>query len=487
MKKWETLQLGAVLILGLSLRLLAACQKDFWFDEAVSFAFARQSLPDLLTAAAADNHPPFYYLFLHFWMKLNRSEFFLRLPSIVFGTTSVCLVYLLGKKLAGKKAGLLSSTLFALSPLHVYFSAEARMYSLLTFLILIGFYSFLKILKKPTFLSGLLFTACCLASLYTHYFSIIFFLGLDLFLFTVKARLKKQLFLLIFCQALAGVIFLGLFASFLASPHPKPWAFSPLVGIPATFASFVIGGLGQVTQRAYLLAPANPLTVKFLFVSAIAFLSLIFLKGLLVKFNLENRRLLLVVLFFPLALASLAHYFHPLYSPRTFTAFSFPFYLFLALGLESFPKSLALKLKTTATALLFSVVLVQNFYRPFKPTEIKQTTDFLRENAQKSDVLAHTSLFSYHSFLYYLPEFKSQYLILPSDLTRQTTDIIGGTPKPVTEIRETKGRIWLVVDPEGTRRQDLAEIQKELSHRSLSATRNIGGLTTFLYSPISSP
>ena len=66
------------------------------------------------------------------------------MPSVIFGILTIYLVYLIGKELFNKKVGLIAGALLATSGLHVYYSQEARMYSLVALLVSYLVYLFLK-------------------------------------------------------------------------------------------------------------------------------------------------------------------------------------------------------------------------------------------------------------------------------------------------------------------------------------------------------
>lgn len=53
-----------VFVLGLGLHLAGAFHGNIWFDESYSVALARHPLPELLSMAATDVHPPAYYVML---------------------------------------------------------------------------------------------------------------------------------------------------------------------------------------------------------------------------------------------------------------------------------------------------------------------------------------------------------------------------------------------------------------------------------------
>jgi len=133
-----------VLFLSFILRIISLNQ-SLWLDEATSAIVTKMSWMDMFVKFLPnDFHPPLYYILLKLWSFLfGYSEISLRLPSVVFGVATVYLVYLIGKRIANKNIGILASLFLATSGLHVYYSQEARMYSLATFLVSSCVYFFL--------------------------------------------------------------------------------------------------------------------------------------------------------------------------------------------------------------------------------------------------------------------------------------------------------------------------------------------------------
>jgi hypothetical protein len=129
----------ALVLLAFTLRTHQLAQKSLWLDEAFSVWISDQPLPDLLSwTVRIDQHPPLYYLVLRAWAFLGgrfasptARAFWVRLPSAAFGTLTVAVFYALGRRFADRPAGLLAALLLALSPFHVWFGQEARMYALL--------------------------------------------------------------------------------------------------------------------------------------------------------------------------------------------------------------------------------------------------------------------------------------------------------------------------------------------------------------------
>lgn len=176
MPKWASrLTLILVLVLALGLRFYRLDAQSLWSDEGNSARLAERSLPLLTVAAAADIHPPLYYILLHFWAQaFGTSEFALRALSALAGLALVALVFLIGQALFGRGVGLIAAGLAAVNPFQVYYSQEARMYMLVPMLGAASTFCFVRWLKERETEQGgygwavatALLTA---AGLYTHY------------------------------------------------------------------------------------------------------------------------------------------------------------------------------------------------------------------------------------------------------------------------------------------------------------------------------
>lgn len=140
--------LPLVLSLAFVMRLIVINQ-SLWLDEAIGAIVVKAfSFMDiLLKFPLSDNHPPLYYLILKAWsMIFGYSELSLRFPSVIFGVATIFLVYKIAKEFT-KISPLIPSILLATSPLHIYYSQEARMYAFAAFLATGAIYFFLKTFK----------------------------------------------------------------------------------------------------------------------------------------------------------------------------------------------------------------------------------------------------------------------------------------------------------------------------------------------------
>ncbi len=141
------MKVAFILIISLFLRLISLNQ-SLWLDEATTAIVARDySWGDFLGKfLPADFHPPLYYVLVKLFAGLinNYSEVAIRTPSVIFGLLTVFLVYKIGEKIKNERLGLFSSLLLAVSPLHIYYSQEARIYVLTTFFVSLSVYFYIK-------------------------------------------------------------------------------------------------------------------------------------------------------------------------------------------------------------------------------------------------------------------------------------------------------------------------------------------------------
>ncbi|HJY98769.1 MAG TPA: glycosyltransferase family 39 protein [Patescibacteria group bacterium] len=138
-----------ILLFALALRLVVINQ-SLWLDEAIGAIVAKTfTFTDIiLKFPLTDNHPPLYYLVLRAWTQIfGFSEVSLRLPSVIFGVLTVLLVYKIAKNFT-KANPIIPTLLLATSPLHIYYSQEARMYSMAAFLATGAIYFFLQVIKN---------------------------------------------------------------------------------------------------------------------------------------------------------------------------------------------------------------------------------------------------------------------------------------------------------------------------------------------------
>lgn len=129
----KTFAVVSIIALSFILRLVLINQ-SFWLDEAAQALESMRPLTEQLHIQG-DFQPPLFHLFVHILTRVNHSEWWLRMASVIPGIVTVYFTYKIGELLGkdkhhGFSIGLIGATLLALSSLHIYFSQELRPYSL---------------------------------------------------------------------------------------------------------------------------------------------------------------------------------------------------------------------------------------------------------------------------------------------------------------------------------------------------------------------
>ena len=186
----SSLLLPGILLLAAFLRMISIGSHSFWVDELFSLKFASDSLAELFPEVASfDNHPPTYYLLLHFWIQLfGDSELSLRIPSAIFSVLSVYFTFKAGELLFDRRVASIAAFLLALSGFSIYYAQEARMYSLLALSSVLSVYFLLKFLQQQT--SRTLFNYVWSTTLlvYTHLYGIFIIIAENIYILAVLYR-----------------------------------------------------------------------------------------------------------------------------------------------------------------------------------------------------------------------------------------------------------------------------------------------------------
>jgi 4-amino-4-deoxy-L-arabinose transferase-like glycosyltransferase len=158
----------AITILAFLLRVYRIGRLELWLDEAYSFLLA--TTPEWFgLATLSNNTPPLYHFLLRGWMALaGDSEAGMRLLSALFGTGFVAVVIWGGRALFTPTVGLWSGGVAAVSPLHVFYSQEARAYALLVLTLMLTYALLARALRQNTWRAWGLVSGAAALALYSH-------------------------------------------------------------------------------------------------------------------------------------------------------------------------------------------------------------------------------------------------------------------------------------------------------------------------------
>jgi uncharacterized membrane protein len=149
--------------------------QSLWRDEVDVIRLAGESTSQWAQQLGrAGYNGPLYHLVMQGWLSLaGEGEFALRYLSLCFGVLAIPLVYRAGKRLVGRQAAVLAAALVAISPYLIWYSQDAKMYTTVTALTLLGMVCLLEALATGQlcwWAGFLLFTSL---SLYVHILSVL--------------------------------------------------------------------------------------------------------------------------------------------------------------------------------------------------------------------------------------------------------------------------------------------------------------------------
>jgi hypothetical protein len=173
-----------ILLLAATMRIWNIDKESFWADEGWSMILSKgPTLPDVVRTMADDQHPPLYFVLLHYWIDLTgNSEVTTRLLSAFWSLIGVALAYRLGVEVfpqKGRTAGMLAALMLALADNDIMLAQEARHYTQMAMLAILSTLFYFRYLWRPTRGNGIGWLLSSVALMYTHYLGA-FILGIQL-------------------------------------------------------------------------------------------------------------------------------------------------------------------------------------------------------------------------------------------------------------------------------------------------------------------
>jgi mannosyltransferase len=463
--------------------------QSLWYDEAFSAYLAHFDLATITARTAADIQPPLYYYLLNFWITLTGdSEFALRFFSLGFGVLTIPLLYAMARRLFDETIALVAALLATMSPLYVWYSQEARMYTLITFLLLLSSYALLRTLegirRDPTRLDlrqpwWAVYVAANIAAVYTHYFAFVviafqlLFIVLRLLFGSPRASLARVVLPLL---ALVGVVLVSFapWAPFVVARFGQDASYwrgalkldEALRHILINFAlgESVLENIGQYLALGWLL---------ILLVGIGAWL----VQAAQKKQGFGSFAFVILYLVVPLALLLFLFYRNPKFNARYLMIASPAFLLLLAAGLVGLARltfraptlpSHALRLAYYVSRfaflilpfafLLFTLIYsdANAFFDPaFTKASFREVAQYIESHGAANEAIILTSGHMFPAFNYYYHG-AAPTIRLPDDPTLNADHVVGFDAANV--LNKTLGAsrgVWVVlwqdevVDPNG--------------------------------------
>ncbi len=390
------------LLLATFLRLFQLGNTSLWFDEAMDLVATPKSFLLLFKSL------PLYNISSHFWGNFANTELILRMPSVIFNLISILLIYYFTLQIFNKKTGLISAFLLSISPFHIHYSQEFRMYSLLAMLSLLSVYFLRLSLSRRNNKFWVGYTVFNIMAINVHHIAVsILFTEIIFFLFFWKKYEALRMKWALSNLSIVFFLFLCINPMIMIMKNYSGW-WIPLVtwqSILITFKNFSIG---------YNAAPL------LYFSACVLYFPLFCWSIYTARKDKENLLLLCLCIFVPIVIVSLISIIlKPFYVDRFLIASSLFYLILVAKGIAE------LKWKYCSIIVLLSITMITcpalvNYYLDYLPNpevqhrgiQAKSSTRlvarYIAENFKEGDIICHADENTVPQICYYLsPRYKN--------------------------------------------------------------------------------
>ena len=158
------------------LRFAGIGHQSYWYDEAFTVTLVHQSPGHMLgLLPRTELTPPLYYCVAWVWARIfGFGEAGLRSLSAVAGVATIPAIYGAAAKLISRRAGLVAAALACFNPLLIWYSQEARSYSLLVLMATLSLFAFAYVReRRPESWRLVLWVLAASATIATHYYGVL--------------------------------------------------------------------------------------------------------------------------------------------------------------------------------------------------------------------------------------------------------------------------------------------------------------------------
>lgn len=391
-----------IVFLGFSLRAHKIGSESIWYDEAISIKIASSDIVDIFTGESKDlGNPPLYSILLFCWMRIfGNSEIALRSLSALFGVLCLIPLYKLGRLVLTEATALFAALILAVSPLHVYFSQEARAYTLVTFLCLMSVFFFVKYIKQNRLSALIGYIAATSLSMSSHYFAFFVVAAQCVCLIVYRQRHKSSSTKLLIAQVISGLLFLGLCGQVLISQIALRGNLGRYAG--TWFKHFLYTPIYYSVGKTLIWKDSPILLIAIVIpVIAIVFGSafLIGIAGL--RKNRELLCLLGLWLILPILIpVGISIFLFPFYSGKYSIMASPAYYLIMGAGISSVKTRKIRYMLVTGIVVLSSVSVINYYSHNFK-REWRSAAGYVAENSRNEDIVLFCPDIGEDPFSYY--------------------------------------------------------------------------------------
>jgi mannosyltransferase len=471
--------LAAIIGVAAGLRLSASGDLGLRLDEAqslwvaelplTSHSVAYQHTASLFQMAAADVHPPGYFLLLHWWIGVFGTQVeTVRLPSELASLVTIPLLYVLATQLYGRRVGLLSAAFGALSPFWIWHAQEARMYAFVVLFAVAATLGLVLGFEMGRTGGWLLFAIATALGVYFHYFAFVVLAAQLVYMAFRAWRLERRRLLAALAALLAVAVLYAPWAWMLARYYRgagDPSLSAPDIYTPLLLLSNFVLGYLNVAATSQVIA-AWPL---LLLVGLGA--------GVFGAHPSWRGMMLWTLLAFPVALAfAVSLTWRPVISARYLIIVTPALYILMAVTVDRLVRGRGRLIAIGLACAVMLAGLAIERTSPYNPAaeNYRQAAAYVHAHAEPGDIVGLDLAFNAYAYRYYADDSLPLYAIPSPPATAGVQSRLNeaAIDHYVRSLAAGHKRLWMVyyLDDEGA-----AAVRPYLDYHSSGRTVIFGG------------
>ena len=249
--QWWTL--AALIGVGAVLRVYRFDALGLWLDEGITAHVARLPWPTVLGLHGPyEAHPPLYFIATKLMTLMVPELQAGRVVSLISGILTIPALYFLAGRLLGTRPALVACAVLAVSPIHVWYSREGRMYALSGLLITLAYLALVAFYETPRRRTAVLYGATIAAAMYVNYGALYSLAPQAILLIMLARKHGRQSLPIWGAIVVAGLVYLPWVPSLLNTTSSLGMMRDYYLGVtPAKIAASVASIIGVGGQGSY--------------------------------------------------------------------------------------------------------------------------------------------------------------------------------------------------------------------------------------------
>jgi uncharacterized membrane protein len=212
-KSGDIYWVGSLTIVGLLLR-LPGLNLGLWRDEASTYFNALPlSFGEFISRVTdSELNPPAFFLLMDQWMQwFGTTAVPFKIPALIFGLLLIWSIYLLGREIHSHRVGVVAAAIATFARESIYYSQEARPYTLVALFSCLTVWMYCKALNHPNQKGALYgFVLCATLLLYIQYTGLLLVSSLAVITLYLQRSRKATISLPLFAIAFGAIYLLFL-------------------------------------------------------------------------------------------------------------------------------------------------------------------------------------------------------------------------------------------------------------------------------------